>query len=141
MYLFNLTNTSLLLSDVSVGVHYYWNIGGFTVHGQVFMVIWFVMFVLIAFSFLGASKLERIPNKLQSFTENLISYTSDIAKDQIGESLYRPWIPFISTLFLFILICNWSGALIPWKFFELRVYHLLIENLCYNTNRHHSHNF
>ena len=120
MDLFNLTNPSLILvNGVSVGVHYYWDIAGISIHGQVFIVIWFVIALLFLFSFLGTSKLERIPNKLQSFTENLISYTSDIAKDQIGESLYRPWIPFISTLFLFILICNWSGALIPWKFLEL----------------------
>jgi F-type H+-transporting ATPase subunit a len=33
--------------------------------------------------------------------------------------LYRPWIPFVSTLFLFILLCNWSGALVPWKLLEL----------------------
>jgi len=120
MYLFNLTDTSLLLaSGVSVGVHYYWDIAGISVHGQVFMVIWFVMFVLIAFSFLGASKLERIPGGLQSFTEEVIQTTSDIAKNQIGESLYRPWIPFVSTLFLFILMCNWSGALMPFKLLEL----------------------
>jgi len=120
MYLFNLTDTSLLLaSGVSVGVHYYWDIAGISVHGQVFMVIWFVMFLLIGFSLLGASKLERIPGGLQSFTEEVIQTTSDIAKNQIGESLYRPWIPFVSTLFLFILMCNWSGALMPFKLLEL----------------------
>jgi len=120
MYLLNLTNTSLLLSNgVSVGVHYYWNIFGVSVHGQVFIVIWFVILLLLIFSFLGTSKLERIPGGAQSFTEEIIATTSGIAKDQIGESLYRPWIPFISTLFLFILICNWSGALVPWKLLEL----------------------
>jgi len=120
MYLFNLTDTSLLLANgVSVGVHYYWDIAGISVHGQVFMVVWFVMFLLIGFSLLGASKLERIPGGLQSFTEEVIQTTSDIAKNQIGESLYRPWIPFVSTLFLFILMCNWSGALMPFKLLEL----------------------
>jgi len=77
------------------------------------------MFLLIGFSLLGASKLERIPGGLQSFTEEVIQTTSDIAKNQIGESLYRPWIPFVSTLFLFILMCNWSGALMPFKLLEL----------------------
>jgi F-type H+-transporting ATPase subunit a len=47
--------------------------------------------------------------------ESVIEFTQDIAKNQLGESFYRPWIPFISTLFLFIFGCNWSGALIPWK--------------------------
>ena len=27
--------------------------------------------------------------------------------------------PFISTIFLFIFVSNWSGALIPWKMFEI----------------------
>jgi len=120
MYLFNLTNTSLLLSEgVSVGVHYYWDIFGVSVHGQVFIVIWFVVLLLIVFSLFGTSKLERIPGGAQSFAEEILQTTSDIAKNQIGESLYRPWIPFVSTLFLFILLCNWSGALVPWKLLEL----------------------
>ena len=35
--------------------------------------------------------------------------------NQIGESFYRPWVPFVSTLFLFIFGSNWAGAIIPWK--------------------------
>merc|ERR1712100_760961 len=42
-----------------------------------------------------------------------------IAKDQIGEYEYRPWIPYVGTLFLFIFVANWYGALIPWKLIEL----------------------
>jgi len=113
-------NPSLILSSgVSVGVHYYWDIAGISVHGQVFIVIWFVILLLILISLLITSKLERIPNNIQNFSETVISFIADIAKNQIGESLYLPWIPFISTLFLFVLGCNWSGALIPWKFIEL----------------------
>jgi len=51
--------------------------------------------------------------------EFVVEFTSTIAKDQIGESYYRPWVPFVGTLFLFILGCNWAGALIPWKIIEL----------------------
>jgi F-type H+-transporting ATPase subunit a len=47
--------------------------------------------------------------------EAVLDFTQDIAKNQLGESLYRPWVPFISTLFLFIFGCNWAGALVPWK--------------------------
>ena len=62
MYIFNLTNTPLSLSNgVEVGVHYYWDIAGISVHGQVFMVIWFVVFLLLGASLLGTSKLKRIP--------------------------------------------------------------------------------
>jgi F-type H+-transporting ATPase subunit a len=119
MYPSNLMNTSLSLTGVEVGVHYYWDIGGIALHGQVFIIIWFVCLLLFALSLIGTAKLEKIPGDSQNFVEFLFEYTRDIAKDQIGESLYRPWIPFISTLFLFIFTCNWAGALIPWKIIEL----------------------
>ena len=119
MYPSTLVNTPVLLSGVEVGVHYYWNIAGISLHGQVFMVIWFVIGLLLVASLLGTSKLERIPTGWQNFMEYVLEFTQDIAKNQLGESFYRPWVPFISTLFLFIFGCNWAGALVPWKVFEL----------------------
>ncbi|KAL2927391.1 maturase K [Bienertia sinuspersici] len=37
---------------------------------------------------------------------------SKLVWTQIGEE-YRPWVPFIGTMFLFIFVSNWSGALLP----------------------------
>ena len=121
MYPFNLMNTSLLLSGggVEVGVHYYWDIAGISLHGQVFIVMWFVIILLLGAAILGTAKLDRIPEGWQNFMESVIEFTSDIVKNQLGESFYRPWVPFISTLFLFIFGCNWAGAVIPWKLIEL----------------------
>ena len=120
MYPFSLMNTSSMqLSGVEVGVHYYWNIGGVSVHGQVFIVIWFVIALLLGAALAGTSSIEQIPKGWQNFMESVLEFTQDIAKNQLGESLYRPWVPFISTLFLFIFGCNWAGALIPWKVLEL----------------------
>jgi F-type H+-transporting ATPase subunit a len=120
MYPFNILNTSLLLSGgVEVGAHYYWEFAGISVHGQVFIVIWFVILLLLGASILGTSKLERIPKGWQNFMEFILEFSQEIAKNQLGESFYRPWVPFISTLFLFILGCNWAGAVIPWKLLEL----------------------
>jgi F-type H+-transporting ATPase subunit a len=116
----NLLNMSLLVSgSVEVGVHYYWEIGGISIHGQVFLIIWFVCIFLFLFSLIGTQKLEIIPNNKQNFVEFIFEYSKNIARDQIGENLYRPWIPFISTLFLFIFCCNWAGALVPWKIISL----------------------
>jgi len=119
MYPFDLMNTSLLLSGVEVGVHYYWNIAGISVHGQVFMVMWFVIVLLIIASLLGTAKLETVPKGWQNFMEATLEFTQDIARNQLGESFYRPWVPFVSTLFLFVFGCNWAGALVPWKVIEL----------------------
>lgn len=110
-----MNTSSLQLSNVEVGVHYYWNFGGILVHGQVFIVIWFVAILLLIAAKLSTSSLEKTPKGWQNFMEAVLDFTQDIAKNQLGESLYRPWVPFISTLSLFIFGCNWAGALVPWK--------------------------
>nr|WLD05943.1 ATP synthase CF0 subunit IV [Meringosphaera mediterranea] len=120
-----MNTSSLQLSNVEVGVHYYWNLGGILVHGQVFIVIWFVSILLLVSAKLSTKDLENGWNlntntkNWQNFMEAVLNFTQDIAKNQLGESLYRPWVPFISTLFLFIFGCNWAGALVPWKLIKL----------------------
>ena len=51
--------------------------------------------------------------------EFILEFLQDIAKNQIGENEYRFWVPYIATIFLFILGSNWAGALIPWKLISL----------------------
>lgn len=111
--------TSLFLSAIEVGTHFYWNIAGLSLHGEVFIISWLVIIILLLFAFLGTNQIQQIPETWQNFMEFLIEYTQGIAKDQLGESFYKPWVPFVSTLFLFILGCNWAGAFIPWKIIEL----------------------
>jgi F-type H+-transporting ATPase subunit a len=115
MYTLNFLANTLLLSGVEIGTHFYWEIGNFSLHGQVFLVSWFVIILLLGASFLGTQSINQIPESWQNFMETVVEFTSDIAKGQLGESFYRPWVPFISTLFLFIFGCNWAGAIVPWK--------------------------
>ena len=115
MFPLDFSTNSILLSGVEIGTHFYWDIGDIALHGQVFIVSWFVITILLILSYLGTQNTERIPQEWQNFMESVIEFTQDIAKNQLGESFYRPWVPFISTLFLFIFGCNWSGALVPWK--------------------------
>lgn len=42
-----------------------------------------------------------------------------MTRTQIGEEEYGPWVPFIGTMFLFIFVSNWSGALLPWGILKL----------------------
>ena len=107
------------LAAVEVGTHLYWTFAGFTVHGQVLLVTWLVIATILAIAIAGTLKLEQIPKGLQNFVESVFEYVAGIAKDQIGEYEYRPWIPYIGTLFLFIFVANWYGALVPWKLIEL----------------------
>ncbi|MEM8613640.1 MAG: F0F1 ATP synthase subunit A, partial [Cyanobacteria bacterium P01_H01_bin.105] len=108
-----------LLAELEVGQHWYWHVGGLKVHGQVFLTTWFVAAVLILVSVLATSKVERVPSGLQNLMEFALEFIRDLAKDQIGEKEYRPWVPFVGTLFLFIFVSNWSGALVPWKLIHI----------------------
>ena len=107
------------LAAVEVGEHFYWNIAGFTVHGQVLLVTWLVIAIILTIAVLGTSNLEQVPKGLQNFVELVFEYIAGIAKDQLGEYEYRPWVPFVGTLFLFIFVANWLGALVPWKLIQL----------------------
>ncbi len=117
----NMLNASsfFLLSEVEVGKHFYWEFQGITFHGQVFIVSWFVILLIILISILGSIKPKQIPESWQNFMESVVEFTKEIAVNQLGDSEYRPWLPFIGTLFLFIFGCNWAGALIPWKLIHL----------------------
>merc|ERR1711881_445744 len=107
------------LAAVEVGEHLYWSIAGFTVHGQVLLVAWLAIAIILTITVLGTLKLEQVPKGLQNFVEAVFEYTSSIAKEQIGEYEYRPWVPYVGTLFLFIFVANWLGALVPWKLIKL----------------------
>ena len=67
MFPLDFSNNSLLVSEVEIGTHFYWDIGNISLHGQVFIVSWFVITILVIFSFLGTQNPERIPQAWQNF--------------------------------------------------------------------------
>ncbi|CAN4101508.1 unnamed protein product [Withania somnifera] len=94
------------ISGVEVGQHFYWKIGGFQVHVQVLITSWVVIAIL-----LGSTTIVN-------FFEYVLEFIRDVSKNKIREE-YGPWVPFIGTMFLFIFVSNWSGALLPWKIIQL----------------------
>ena len=109
----------LPLAALEVGHHLYWQLGNLKVHGQVFLTSWFVISLLVIASIAATRNVQRIPTGIQNFMEYALEFIRDLAKNQIGEKEYRPWVPFVGTLFLFIFVSNWSGALLPWKLLRL----------------------
>jgi F-type H+-transporting ATPase subunit a len=106
-------------AKLEVGHHLYWQIGGLKVHGQVFITSWIVIGLLLIASFAATRNVQRIPRGIQNLMEYALEFVRDLTKNQIGEKEYRPWVPFVGTLFLFIFVANWSGALVPWKLLRL----------------------
>nr|WLG71300.1 ATP synthase CF0 A subunit [Chlorophyceae sp. KF-2023a] len=107
------------LAEVSVGQHYYWQIGPYEVHGQVLLTSWLVLGLIIGLGLVANTNLKPTPDGLQNVTELVTEFIRDLAKTQIGEEEYLKWVPFLGTIFLFIFVSNWSGALIPWKLIEI----------------------
>ena len=99
-----LTNFAAL----EVGQHLYWQIGNIRLHGQVFLTSWILLGALLVFISLGTKKMENDPKGLQNLLEFLWDYIRDLARTQIGEKVYRDWMPFIGTLFLFVFVSNWG---------------------------------
>ena len=122
-----MTNIWFDVAEVSVGQHWYWQLGGYSVHGQVLITSWIVLAVIGVICLLGAPKLQpasggttpSAPEGLQNLTEYVTEFIRDLAKTQIGEEEYLKWVPFLGTIFLFIFVSNWSGALLPWRILEL----------------------
>nr|WP_322663285.1 F0F1 ATP synthase subunit A [Dendronalium sp. ChiSLP03b]MDZ8207565.1 F0F1 ATP synthase subunit A [Dendronalium sp. ChiSLP03b] len=111
--------SSFPLAELEVGHHFYWQLGNLKIHGQVFLTSWFVISILVIASIAATRNAQRIPSGIQNLMEYALEFIRDLAKNQLGEKEYRPWVPFIGTLFLFIFVSNWSGALIPWKLIRL----------------------
>lgn len=110
---------SFTLASLEVGHHFYWQLGNLKLHGQVFLTSWFVISILVVASLVATRNAQRIPSGIQNLMEYALEFIRDLTKNQIGEKEYRPWVPFIGTLFLFIFVSNWSGALIPWRLIKL----------------------
>ena len=111
-------NSMYELASVEVGEHFYWSFGDYQVHGQVLINSWIVIAIILAMTVLTTRNLKPIPEGGQNFIEYVLEFIRDIAKTQIGHE-YKTWVPYIGTMFLFIFVSNWSGALIPWKIIEL----------------------
>jgi F-type H+-transporting ATPase subunit a len=110
---------SVYIAELEVGHHFYWQLGNLKLHGQVFLTSWFVIAILVGASLAATRNIQRIPSGIQNLMEYALEFIRDLTRSQIGEKEYRPWVPFIGTLFLFIFVSNWSGALVPWRLFKL----------------------
>ena len=106
------------LASIEVGDHLYWSIGGIVFHGEVLIILWLVIGIILLICHWGYCS-QLIPRAPQSFVEHVFFYVSFITRSQLGENQYRPWVPFIGTLFIFIFVSNWIGALLPWKLLHL----------------------
>jgi F-type H+-transporting ATPase subunit a len=87
-----------------------WNVGPVAITEPV-IVTWIIMAFLVAFAAAVTLRLDAIPSKSQTFLEVIVSAVDDqIRSTMLVEP--GPYRAFIGTIFIFILVANWS-SLIP----------------------------
>ena len=81
--------------------------------------------ILLSLAILATRDLQAIPADAQNFVEYVLEFIRDLTRTQIGEEEYRPWVPFVGTMFLFIFVSNWSGAFFLGGFSNYQMVNLL----------------
>ena len=77
------TLTTFPLAELEVGNHFYWQLGGLRLHGQVFITSWVVIGLLLTASVLGTRNIQRVPQGMQNFMEYALEFVRDIARNQL----------------------------------------------------------
>lgn len=81
-----------------------------TLNIKTILMSWLIMITLIIFSFLAAYRVKLIPNIFQSLAETIVGAFDKLVIDTL-ESNDRKYFPFITALFLFLLLCNYIGVI------------------------------
>jgi len=111
---------TFLISKIEVGSHFYVNFSdSLHLHGETVLVSSLVVAAVSVFLIIGTSDLKKTPGPLQNVIEIIYELVKSIAVTQIGPSYYSQFLPFVATIFLFVLGSNLSGALLPWKLLEI----------------------
>ncbi len=98
------------MGGLEIGIHPEWHWHGWTFHADTLISVWIVSAVLILLALVVRFALRKRPGLFQSAVELGIEGTEGILFERLGEKGIK-YLPFIATLFLFILFSNWLGML------------------------------
>lgn len=85
--------------------------GVLDVTGEV-IAMWILLLIVTVVSLLIRRSLKMKPGRVQNIAETAVEYLDNFFKDLLGSRKSRKYFPFLATLFIFILLSNYSG-LIP----------------------------
>ncbi len=74
--------------------------------------MWAIILVLTVVSALATRRLKEVPGPLQNALELALEKLEGLYTGILGPERTRQYFPFLGTLFIFIVVCNYSG-LIP----------------------------
>ena len=85
--------------------------GFLDVTGEV-ITMWIILAIVATLSLIVKFSLKERPGKFQNAVEWVVEYFENFFSDLLGKEKARKFLPFLASLFIFIILCNYSG-LIP----------------------------
>lgn len=76
------------------------------------LMTWLIIIVMIIFGALVAKNCKLVPNRIQAVGELIVGTIFGLTYDSLDEKLAKKYAPMVTTLFMFLVLCNWWG-LIP----------------------------
>ena len=98
------------------------------IHVDTLILAWTSMAIILILSALVAPALKSDGpgGKGQALLEGLYSFMEDICHGQMGHA-YQKFFPLITAIFTFVLIGNFIGVLVPWKWIQELLEHAGME--------------
>jgi F-type H+-transporting ATPase subunit a len=82
-----------------------------TLNPNMFIMTYIVIAFLSITAFFATRKLQSIPGTVQNLFEVLFEFIEDVTLGTLGNKDGKAFIPFIFTIFVFVLAANWIGIL------------------------------
>lgn len=112
--------------DVSLAPEAILHLGQFAITNSI-VTGWIISAVMLLGAFLIRRQLKRIPGRLQAAVELIYTWLLDTCENIVGDAkITRELFPYLITLFLFIVVSNWSGLLPGVGPFGLREHGILV---------------
>jgi len=103
-------NFTTVLPTISFTAEPVFYIGDFAfTNSMVFSTL--VVIGLTLFFLIATRRMKTVPGRVQNVAETLVEYLLGVAEGTAGRVLGRRIFPLIATLFLFIIVANWSSLL------------------------------
>ncbi|PCJ19169.1 MAG: ATP synthase F0 subunit A [Candidatus Cloacimonadota bacterium] len=74
------------------------------------MTTYLIMALMLIVTWFVAQNLKEIPGRVQLLAEWIVGGIDQLCKESLGEKLGRSFTPFITTIFVFLALCNYSGV-------------------------------
>lgn len=72
---------------------------------------WIVMALLLLIGFFSTKSISILPNPFQVVGELIVNAFWGITKGALDDDMAKKYFPLVCTMFMFLLLCNWLGAI------------------------------